>query len=225
MYCGERESTTPDHVWGRGFCLEQYRDNLPQVPACGKCNGEKSTLEHYLMTVLPFGCQHRDSQATLKTLVPKRLEKNAKLYRELQIGYIGDKLPLRENSVEPLFKYVAKGLVWHHWGAILTPQDCAAAIVVRSDGLGFLGYLLTKLRPRDRVVGNLGNGALLYQGIQATDCPQLTMWVFSIYGGLCFGESSHDPNGKHSIIFAITGPRTLLPNFWTSVFKEELPAA
>lgn len=65
----------------------------------------------------------------------------------------------------------------------------------------------------------------MYEGIQATDCPQLTMWVFSVYGGLNFGESSQDPNGKHSIIFAITGPRTLLPNLWSSVFKEQLPAA
>jgi hypothetical protein len=114
VYCGERDSTTADHVWGRGFCLEQYRDNLPQVPACGKCNGEKARLEHYLMTVLPFGGQHRDSQTTLRALVPKRLEKNARLSRELQIGYMGDKLPLRENSVEPLFRFIAKGLVWHH---------------------------------------------------------------------------------------------------------------
>jgi hypothetical protein len=113
VYCGERESTTPDHVWGRGFCLEQYRDNLPQVPACGKCNGEKSTLEHYLMTVLPFGCQHRDSQATLKTLVPKRLEKNAKLFRELQIGYIGDNCPcgrIRSSLCSSTSRKVSSGI-------------------------------------------------------------------------------------------------------------------
>jgi hypothetical protein len=65
----------------------------------------------------------------------------------------------------------------------------------------------------------------MYQGIQATDCPQLTMWVFSLYGGLNSGESFHDPYGKHFIIFAVTGPRTILPNFWSSVFREQIPAA
>jgi hypothetical protein len=34
-----------------------------------------------------------DEDVTLQTLVPKRLEKNAKLHRELQIGYSGDRFP------------------------------------------------------------------------------------------------------------------------------------
>jgi hypothetical protein len=225
VYCGERESTTADHVWGKGFCLEKHRDNLPQVPACGRCNGEKSRLEHYLMTVLPFGARHRDSQATLETLVPRRLEKNTKLHRELRVGYSGDKLPLHENQIEPLFALIAKGLVWHHWQTVLTPHDCVAATVIRADGVGALGHIFTKLRPRNRVVGNLGEGTLMYEGIQATDYPQLTLWAFLVYGGLNFAESSRDPNGKHSVIFTVTGPRTLLPNFWSSVFREKMPAA
>ena len=155
-YCGVRESTGPDHVLGRGFCTEEHRGNLPQVPACDQCNARKSQLEHYLMTVLPFGGRHRDSRITLQTLVPKRLEKNAKLHRELEIGYIGDKLPLRENTIEPLFQFIAKGLVWHHWGVILTLQDCAAATVVRADGLGLLGHLLTEAAASGSCCGKLG---------------------------------------------------------------------
>lgn len=225
VYCGERESTGPDHVWGRGFCLEKHRGNLPQVPACDQCNGTKSGLELYLMSVLPFGGRHRDSQETLRMLVPKRLEKNAKLHRELQIGYIGDKIPLHENQIEPLFVFIAKGLLWHHWGIILGADDCAAAIVVRDDGAGLLNHIFTKMPPRDRVVADLGEGTLTYEGIQAKDYPQFTLWRFLVYGGLEFGESAWDPNGRHCIIFAVTGPRAPLANFWASVFKEQLPAA
>jgi hypothetical protein len=225
VYCGKRPSTTGDHVFARGFCLETRRGNLPQVPACDECNGVKSHLEHYLTTVLPFGGQHRDSQDTLSSLVPKRLEKNVRLQQELKAGYDGDKIPLREGQIEALFCFVARGLLYHHWGIILTVDDCAASTVIRSDGAGFLNYVFTKMTPANRVAVNLGEGTLVYEGIQAKDYPQFTLWRFLVYGGLCFAEGSRDPNGKHSIIFAVTGPKGLLPNFCASVFKEQLPAA
>jgi hypothetical protein len=225
VYCGKTTSTAGDHVWARTFCLERYRANLPQVPSCDKCNRDKSYLEHYLATVLPFGALHADSAETINTLVPKRLEKNAKLQRELRIGYIGDRIPLREGQIEPLFAFIAKGLLWHHWGIILTDKDCAAAIVVRDNGAGLLSHIFTKMSPRDRAVANLGAGALVYEGVQSKDFAQFTLWRFLVYGGLNFGESSRDRNGKHCIIFAVTGPRAPLANFWGTVFKEELPAA
>jgi hypothetical protein len=161
----------------------------------------------------------------LSTLVPKRLEKNSKLHRELKVGYLGDRIPLRDGQIEPLFGFIAKGLLWHHWGITLSADDCTAAIVVRDDGAGFLDHIFTKMPPRDRVTANLGDGTLIYEGIQAKDYSQFTLWRFLVYGGLSFGESSRDPNRKHCIIFAVTGPRALLASFWTGVFKEELPAA
>jgi hypothetical protein len=224
-YCAEREATTADHVFGRGFCLEKHRANLPQVPACSVCNGEKSKLEHYLMTVLPFGGKHRDSQSTLQELVPRRLEKNAKLHRELQVGYDGDRLPLRINQIEPLFALIAKGLVWHHWGALLSSEDRAAATVIRRDGIGPLAHIFTRMRPHNRALANIGEGTLMYEGIQATDYPGLTLWAFLVDGGLNFAESFRNPGGKHCVIFAFTGSRSLLPRLWSTVFREELPAA
>jgi hypothetical protein len=44
-YCGKAEATTDDHVIARTFFLENRRANLPKVPACEKCNGEKAKLE------------------------------------------------------------------------------------------------------------------------------------------------------------------------------------
>ena len=78
---------------------------------------------------------------------------------------------------------------------------------------------------RDRVTQNFGDGTLIYEGIQAKDYAQFTLWRFLVYGGLNFAETSREPNGKHCIIFAVTGPRAPLDNFWARVFKEELPAA
>jgi hypothetical protein len=48
VYCGA-EADTSDHTIGRRFFLVERRDNLPQVPACCRCNNRKSELECYLI--------------------------------------------------------------------------------------------------------------------------------------------------------------------------------
>ena len=64
-YCAEREAVTGDHIFAREFFLPSARANLPQAPICEQCNNEKSKLEHYLTTVLPFGGRHSASPKTL----------------------------------------------------------------------------------------------------------------------------------------------------------------
>jgi hypothetical protein len=86
VYCASQPATTSDHVLGRGFFLKQRRDNLPQVPACAPCNGKKAELEHYLMSVLPFGGRHADATENLEVVVPGRLEQNRALHRRLGAG-------------------------------------------------------------------------------------------------------------------------------------------
>ena len=66
-YCFERLSETADHVFARNFFLPSARANLPQVPACSLCNAQKSALEHYLTSVLPFGGRHKAALPNLKT--------------------------------------------------------------------------------------------------------------------------------------------------------------
>lgn len=84
IYCNNAQAESSDHVVGRKFFLEERRGNLPQVPACKRCNNRKSELEAYLMTVLPFGAKNADAAEILAKLVPPRLEKNAKLERKLR---------------------------------------------------------------------------------------------------------------------------------------------
>jgi hypothetical protein len=224
VYCAERLSTTGDHVLGREFCLVKHRTNLPQVPACEQCNGEKSKLEHYLMTVLPFGGRHSEATTTLQTMVPTRLERNQKLHESLRTGYTGDKIPLEPGKIEALFVFITKGLLWHHFGVILTKEDRIAVTVIQSDGEGFLKEIFSRKAPK-RVDENLGESTLVYTGLQGSDYAQFTIWKFLMYGGMHFAEESKDPNGKHSYIFAMTGPFGPLANLWRSIFKEELPAA
>jgi hypothetical protein len=83
-YCSVRQVVTGDHIFAREFFVLSARADLPQAPICSECNNEKSKLEHYLTAVLPFGGRHAHASENLAVQVPKRLEKNAKLYRHLK---------------------------------------------------------------------------------------------------------------------------------------------
>lgn len=76
VYCRESTSTTADHVFPREFFQKHQRSNLPKVPSCKSCSNEKSKLEHYLLSVLPFGATHSYVHQVLSVDVPKRLERN-----------------------------------------------------------------------------------------------------------------------------------------------------
>lgn len=194
----------------------KHRDDLPQAPACARCNGEKSSLEHYLTAVLAFGGLHRDAGEILRTMVPKRLQRNAKLLRELQRGFTGEKLPLRPHQLERLFAFVTKGLLWHHWGTVLEEDDGIAVTMVQTPGVAKIAETLSKLGMKDRVVNNLGDGTFSYQGVQTIHSPHLTFWWYAIHGGMQFADSFQDPDARNSLILAITGPKALMPRFWAS---------
>lgn len=57
VYCAKAAADTSDHVIARKFFLVERRADLPQVPACTRCNGRKAELESYLMMILPFGAK------------------------------------------------------------------------------------------------------------------------------------------------------------------------
>ena len=45
VYCIERKAEVGDHVVARQFFLPERRGNLPKVPACKRCNNDKSRLD------------------------------------------------------------------------------------------------------------------------------------------------------------------------------------
>lgn len=205
VYCVEAPADTADHAIARKFFLVNRRDNLPQVPACKKCNGEKAELENYLMVVLPFGGRHTDAAVNLQTMVPKRLLKNKKLHRELAKGLAesgGTTIPLDHVRLDRLFAMIARALAWYHWQVLLGAGYSAIASTFLDSGTTFFEQVQAKTPIR--VVGNLGKNTFNYQGAQATDCPEMTVWRFSMYGGVSFGG---DPkvSGPASLAVAVTG--------------------
>lgn len=72
-------------MFARKFFVEEGGANLPKVPACCECNGEKARLEHYLASVLPLVGHHKDADIA-RGMTESRLAQNEHLRRELAEG-------------------------------------------------------------------------------------------------------------------------------------------
>ena len=85
VYCRNSISATADHVFPREIFQPDQRSMLPKVPSCINCNNEKSILEQYLLSVLPFGATHSNAEKALAVDTKKRLAKNKKLHKKLKL--------------------------------------------------------------------------------------------------------------------------------------------
>ena len=235
VYCAERVAASGDHVFAKAFFLPEDRDDLPQVPACQKCNGAKSELEHYLTALLPFGGRHEGAKANLGTMVPKRLQKNRKLTIHLAEEAVrvwseeGEglwvpalALPIEPDSFESLFAFVARGLIWYHWRTYLTREHSVRVVSLTTSGERFFDRYLFGMKPRARVSANLGDGTFVYEGVQGEDCPQLSVWRFSAFGGVKLIGDPNAPNGSSSRIGVVTGPaRIFRRSGLAGLFRDE----
>jgi len=221
VYCGIRPATTADHIFARQFFLPHRRDNLPKVPACAECNGEKSRLEHNLTAVLPFGGSHGDSLAALSEMVPPRLAKNHTLRQRLttQHSYVWDQsgngppipamtVPIDADVLLALLGYLAKGLAWHHWQVVIGPAYFVDPLMLNAPGLQRFNALWG-LQAKARVGDMLGAGTFSYEGAQGVTDPGITVWRFTIFGGLRLAGDPRSPHEEVALFGALTGPRAV----------------
>ena len=155
--------------------------------------------------------------------MPGRLAKNASLHQKLQTGqtttwaqfgelYVPTiALPIESEKIDQLFRFIVKGLVWHHWKLLFDSNFAAWAGILSQDGerlfkklLGLSGH---------RVFGNLGKGTFIYEGLQATAHPEMSVWTFSIYGGLVLGGDPDEPKPKPTLIGGQTATKETLDAF------------
>jgi hypothetical protein len=214
VYCGDVGSTG-DHIFAREFFPVGDRANLPQVPACASCNGLKSALEHYVLSVLPFGGNHPASSAILRDIIPRRLSNNHKLHLQLAEGHrdvlVNDKgvlrpsitVPIETEKLVSLTASIARGLVAYHWKTIIPPDYFVEAGYLHPEGARLFEQMMMR-RSRAEIRGDLGNGLVLYQGVQAIDDENLTLWRFRLYGGVPIGGDPEHPEIVVSSLFAST---------------------
>lgn len=220
VYCGCENSVTGDHVFARALFLKTRRANLPKVPACAPCNRRKAELEHYIATVLPFGGRHNDALTNLSRMVPKRLAKNAILRsflqnrmeriwtQEKQLLVPTTAIPLDWSIFEQWFVFLVKGLAWHHWKVLIEPECSADVVALTRHGEQFFKKFQT-MRVAERICQDFGAGTISYQAVQGIDNPKISVWEFSIYGGVKFGGDSDVPRQEASKVGVLVGPKEL----------------
>jgi hypothetical protein len=214
VYCESGQSTkSGDHIFPRKLFLEHRRGNLPKVPCCKICNDKKSTLEHYLLTILPFGARHADALENLTSQVSGRLDQNVSLHKKLYQGqgiqYIKNKaglfvpsmtIPINTNKLTELFNYIARALANFHFNVRILGDE----LTISSIDLNIDSLLSGKVKKK--VNNDLGNGTVVYRGVQANDNDKITAWEFIIYGGLQIGGQ----NARKIVSF--TGPQNIFDN-------------
>lgn len=208
VYCCRVSSTTEDHIFAREFFRVEHRPNLPKVPACRRCNGRKSRLEHYLTSILPFGGRHETATATLVESVARRLPKNKKLSRELLSSMrpawvredAGLWLPTMSLNVDSaklatLLKMIAQGLTWHHWNCLVPPNYYSDVLFMPDMvSVDFQGRVRSWGAER-QVSIDLGQGTIRYEGVQTADPRELTVWSFSMFGGIAVSNGRSRDGG------------------------------
>ncbi len=208
-YCRSGLSTaTGDHVFARNFFSEAKRGNLPKVPACVPCNHKKSTLEHYLASVLPFGGHHADAHEALSR-VGGRLARNVRLHRELTEGAQGGVIPFRGEAMTNVMSFVVRGLLCYHWNVRLGDEHGVRVIhPTRAAEEAFELYI--RGNPRRRVDENLGNGTVRYVGLQIADYDQLSLWKIWMYGGVQLSSGQADEADSAGCVIALTAREEFL---------------
>lgn len=218
VYCAKRESTGPDHVIAREFFPKSQRANLPKVPSCNKCNGKKSSLEHYATTIFPFGSMHSSAKNVLATVVSRRLSKNIKLKRELQqkMGRVWLKsqsslilptiaLPIKGNNLIQLFSMIVRGLYWYNWTTILPSNYFVEIYTFNLRGVIYFYDNLLSKAPKNFIQKDLGNGVFRYKCTRGDEDPGISAWEMSFYNGIMItGETD-----EYLFFCALTGPEEI----------------
>jgi hypothetical protein len=214
-YCGVKNVTsTADNVFAREFFLKESRENLPIVPACADCNQCKSVLEHYTVTVLPFGARH---SAARDAMIPvgRRLEANQKLQREIadirrefvlenRIDQPSMAIPVEASKILNWLRFVAQGLHFYHYKEI--PQDR------KNIGIGIwpASYDILFCQGLSKVnfnsFGLLGGDIFEYYGSKFSDVPRSSLWRIKILGGILLAGENIQQSVSSNYIWMIISP-------------------
>lgn len=219
-YCGKDGiSETRDHVVAKEFFLEEDRANLPFAPACGKCNGEKSRLEHYVLSVLPFGNRHFEARRYAEKNIGRRLQKNQRLRDGLVFEQSGlweqhpngvlvptVQLKIDAQKVLDLISLIVRGLFTYHWNDTLDADWKADPAIFHPD---FEERVIGPLKPYFAepaaiAEGDLGRGTFVYKGLRSSHIPQISLWQLTLFGGLQFGGDAKFPDGRFAKFSIVT---------------------
>lgn len=219
-YCGKPGcSTTNDHVVARSFFLDSERGsglNIPQVPACERCNNEKSKLEEYVGSTLLIGSRHPEASRYLREQVRPRLDRNQKRRRELNIDappvltkVNGILQPVHAIRIDAdklirLLQLIVRGLYRHHYGKSLPHEFTPDVSMFRPEAEASMWASVSHIFPPEvpRINCNLGRGSFIYSGMQSPANEGFTVWKIGFHGQIPL----HGEDGSADYWWCMTRP-------------------
>lgn len=118
-------------------------------------------------------------------------------------------IPVETVKFEEYFRYVVRGLANYHWSAFL-PTACKIEIwAFTASGSRHFSNNVFRLNSENHVFNNLGVGTVIYEGKQAVDLEQMTIWSFHFYGGIMLGGDPERSEYTSREIGAISRPAEL----------------
>ncbi|MBV8567849.1 MAG: hypothetical protein JO273_20565 [Methylobacteriaceae bacterium] len=182
----------------------------------------KAKLEHYTLSVLPFGNRHPDATRYADQKIERRLRKNRSLRGRLAIEQSGSwerhpnglfvpavSLKIEMDKIQRLISLIVTGLFAFHWKEALDPDWLGDAAIFHPE---FEDRVLRPLKPcfeRPAAVaeGNLGRSTFVYRGLRSAPLQQLSLWQLTLLGGLQFGGDSRFPQGRFTTFSVVTRPK------------------
>jgi hypothetical protein len=194
-YCGA-VATTVDHVFARGMFPVAQRANLVKVPACAKCNGEKSRLEHYLSVVVPFGSADESIHAEFLPRFKSRLDNDRLLEREMASslrtvvadGNLSELYftSLRDGYLQQYAGWLIRGLMAHHFG--LSGGFSIKSDIIALDAIPLIDTMFANLGTDMLMVEDSAPGVSYRGGVAKAD-PRSSTWYVVLHGGIRLGDS------------------------------------
>lgn len=221
-YCRrEGIASTADHVIARGAFLVRHRTNLPKVPACSSCNGEKSRLETEFLALVLTASSYEYGDEYRREFVQARLRKNRRIARIInnakpkviqRHGRFEQVVPINIDAdmTTRLMDLITLGLYYHHAKEPLNVDYKSTARIFAPDHEAEYMDMIYREFPKDspRVLSNLGDGTFIYEGIQNSQMPGFSVWRMMWHGGIPLaGENG--PQGGALTWIASTTPRDL----------------
>ena len=204
-------ASTADHVIARKVFFERDRMDLPKVPACMACNGEKSRLENYFLAMVLAASNHADSDAYRRDFVMPRLRKNRKFQHAINTAkptviqrdgrfqqvYA---IHIEADKTTRLMEMISLGLYHHHAGQPLQDSYDAVARIFTPEGETDFLAMTREEFPEDSPIvrGNLGDGAFAYEGIQHSELVGFSVWRMIWHGGIALAGDDGPPGGVNT---------------------------
>lgn len=219
-YCADGVSDDGEHVVSRKFFPVEFRANLPKAPSCGRCNGEKAKLEHYLTAVMPIPSGHVTGLGSQVREITRRLNANKRLKDELRSGIapalfrsadgtveVTDSIPFDPEKLREYYTYVVKGLTWYEWETVVPEDHAIGVMLLTSHNYEIFCDHFLNVSAEFRADKSFAEGGLSYVGRKSSDGVGCNAWNIRLYEGFHVPGTTTDGETSEPVeVCALTGP-------------------